>query len=170
MRGRVICCYCCCCCCCCSEHRSSFGTSVTLFYHPSSSSSSSLSSFTHAWFLYFFQTLNETWNESWIIVGSLYGQPRVARHGNYAEINFCGWKNLWELPRTKCTQFPDREIILYFFSFPGNYVQIVRGISHKFFPGRKFISALFPCLATRGLPYKLDKMMHDLCTSVLLVK
>ena len=31
----------------------------------------------------------------------------------------------------------------------------------QIFPPRKFISSLFPCLVTRGLPYKLAKMIHD---------
>ena len=43
----------------------------------------------------------------------------------------------------------------------GNCVQIVRRTSYKFFHGRKFISSKFPCKVTRGLPYKLAKMIHD---------
>ena len=43
----------------------------------------------------------------------------------------------------------------------GNCVHFVRGISVEFFHQREFISSLFPFLATRGLPYKLAKSMHD---------
>ena len=44
---------------------------------------------------------------------------------------------------------------------PGNTVHFVRGIYNKFFHGRKFFSALFPCKVTRDLPYKLAKTVHD---------
>ena len=84
------------------------------------------------------KNLNETCNESWIIFASLYGKPRVARNGNFIEVNFRGWKNLSEVPRTICTQFPAMEIILLFFSFHGNCVQFV---TDQFFHGRKFISS-----------------------------
>ena len=50
---------------------------------------------------------------SCIFFASLYGKTRVARDGNNEEINFRPWKNSWEIPRTKCTQFPRKEIKLY---------------------------------------------------------
>ena len=65
----------------------------------------------------------QSWNQSCIDFASLYGKPRVARNGNNDEINSRWWKNSTEIPRTKCTQFPDMEIILVFFSVPGNCVQ-----------------------------------------------
>ena len=79
------------------------------------------------------QTWMQSWNQSCIVFASLYGKPRVTLHGNNAEKNFRGWKNLFEIPRTKCTEFQGTEIIRDFFSVPGNSVHFVRGISNKFF-------------------------------------